>query len=204
MLKDSRFVIVDIDGTLFDSEKRYRKILRKVLNSNPNSFLSQFYFATLEGNRPGSIFGLREKLNNLTYVFFEKIDTKRPELFRGAREFLEKLREDEIKIFASTGSTIKRAERMMKGAKIFSFFELVLGRELPKAKHISIFANHLGLSIAKFSFNALYLGDEPIDMILAKRFGIYRIGITNTFDAEMLKKFGAEKVINNFEELIEL
>lgn len=204
MLKNFRFAIFDVDGTLFDSEKRYRQILRRVLNSTPNSFLSQLYFSSLEESRSGSIFGLRKKLNNLTYAFFEAIDSKRPKLFKGAREFLEKLSEDNIKIFASSGSTIERTERMMKRAGILKFFELVLGREIPKARHIPIFAKHLKMNLAKFSFDAFYLGDEPGDMVVAKRLGVYGIGINNTFNAELLRKFGAKKVVTNFEELAEL
>jgi phosphoglycolate phosphatase-like HAD superfamily hydrolase len=197
-------VILDLDGTIFDSKKVYRKVLKRALNSSSDSFLSQFYFSTLEENCSKSILGLREKLDNLIYVFFEQIDVQKPKMFKGAKEFLEKLNESNIKIFASTGSTIGKAERMMKKADIFKFFELVLGREIPKVKHICFFAKHLNMGVREFSHQAIYIGDEPMDMILAKRFGIYGIGITNTCSSQLLKKFGAEKIINNFKELIEI
>ena len=199
-----RFAIIDVDGTIFDNKKVYRKILKRVLNSNSDSFLSQFYFASLEGSRPGSIFWLRKKLNNLTYAFFEKIDIKRPKIFKGARKFLEKLNESNIKIFASTGSTIERIKRMMKRAKIFSFFELILGREILKAEHICLFAKHLNMDVSEFSRQVIYIGDEPTDMILAKKFGAYGIGITNTFSSRLLREFGAKKIISDFKELINL
>ena len=199
-----RSVILDIDGSVFDSKKIYRKILKRALNSGPDSFLNQFYFSTLEENRSKSILGLRERLDNLIYVFFEQIDVRKPKMFKGVREFLEKLNESNIKIFASTGSTIGKAAKMMKKADISQFFELILGREIPKVKHISFFAKYLNMSVREFSRQAIYIGDEPIDMILAKRFGIYGIGITNTFSSQLLEKFGAEKIVNNFKELIEL
>ena len=201
MSTESKIVVFDIDGTLLDTQKFLRWILEKCLGSNSDSFLSQIYFISLEENPPKSVLGL---INSLTYNLFDRIDSKRPKMFEGAKEFLEQLRENEVKIFGSTRSSSFRMKRILEKLQIFEFFELVLGKEFPKTKHIPIFANYLKLDINEFSSNALYIGDEIGDMILAERFGLYGIGITNTFSRPVLEKFGAKKTIANFKELTKL
>jgi len=201
VLIKSKIVVFDIDGTLLDSQKLLRWILEKCLGSNPDSFFSQLYFISLEENPSKSVFGV---MNSLTYNLFDRIDSKRPKMFKGAKEFLEQLRKNEVKIFGSTRSSSFRMKRILEELQIFEFFELVLGKEFPKTKHIPIFAEHLGLNINEFSSNACLFGDEIGDMIFAERFGLREIvAIINTFSAQMLKKFGAKKVIRSFEELME-
>jgi len=201
LLIKPKIVVFDIDGTLLDSQKFLRWILEKCLGSNHDSFFSQIYFMSLEENPPKSVLGL---INSLTYNLFDRIDSKRPKMFEGTKEFLEQLRENEVKIFGSTRSSSFRMKRILKELQIFEFFELILGKEFPKTKHIPIFADYLGVNINEFSSNAYLFGDEIGDMVLAERFGLYGIGITNTFSRPVLEKFGARKTITNFKELTKL
>lgn len=204
-MKKVEFVIFDIDRTLLNNKEIYGWILKRVLNSNPNSFFSKFYFTSLKENCLSSKIGLREKLDNLVYNFFQGIDLKRPKMFKGAKEFLYLLREDGVKIFGSTRSDNLRTKRALEKVGVFDFFELILGREFPKAKHISIFANYVGMSLARFSFKTFLIGDELGDMILGKGSKLLEvIGFTSTLNAELLVKYGADKTVSNFGELIDL
>lgn len=205
MLNKPKFVVLDIDGTLINSKKFYRRTLKKVLNSNHNFFFRQFYLAILkEEHCQKLVLALWEKLNILIYEIFDKLE-KSPPLFRGVRQFLEKLSENEVKVFASTaGSKSLKVKQKLEKLEILDFFEKVLGREIAKAEHTYLFAKYLNMDVREFSRHAIYVGDEPMDMILAKKFGIYGIGITNTFSDRMLREFGAKRVVANFEELIEL
>ncbi len=205
MLDEIESVILDIDGTLVNSKEFYRRTLKKVLNSNYNFFFRRFYLAILkEEHYQKLVLALWEKLNILIYEIFDKLE-KSPPLFRGVRQFLEKLSENEVKVFASTaGSKSLKVEQKLEKLGILDFFEKVLGREVAKAEHAYLFARYLNMDVREFSRHAIYIGDELMDMILAKKFGIYGIGITNTFSDRMLREFGAKMVINNFEELTEL
>ncbi len=204
-MKKVKFLIFDIDRTLLNNKDVYGWILERVLNSNPNSFLSKLYFTSLKEDCSSSKSRLREKLDNLVYIFFQGIDFKRPKMFKRAKEFLGLLRKDGVKIFGSTCSDNLRTKRVLGKVGIFDFFELILGREFPKVKHIPIFANYVGMSLARFSFNTFLVGDEIRDMILGKQFNLSEvIGFTNTHDAKLLVKYGADRTVNNFGELIDL
>lgn len=203
--RNFRFAIIDIDGTLIESRKFYRRALKKILDLNYNSLLRQFYLTILQEEYcPKLVLILWKKLNSLIYEIFEKFE-KSPGLFKGAREFLEKLSENQVKMFVSTaGSDSLRTEEKLEKLGILNFFEKVSGRELSKEEDINLFAEYLGIKRSEFCQKAFLIGDGIEDMLLARRLGIYGIGITNTFNAELLMEFGAKKVVTNFEELAEL
>ena len=175
----------------------YRKILRWILKSNLNFLLNQFYFNELKENHSKLTYKLKKKIDNLMCVFFEKIDIQTPEIFQEMRTFLKRLNQRKIKIFASTNSSVIKTEEKMKQTDILKFFELVLGRESSKINHVSLFAKHLNMDLKEFCDKTIYVGDEPIDILLAKKNKIYSIGVTNTIGNELLKKFGPDKIVKN-------
>ena len=187
------FAVFDIEGTLLNNKKLYRKIRKELFDLKIHSLLSRLYFKVFRGSC---------KVDGLIYDFFEGIDEKNPKLFNGVRPVLENFSERRIKLFASTGSKVLKAKEKLEQAGILGFFELVLGREIPKAGHIPLFACHLRVTLEEFSSKAVYIGDEPKDMFLAKRFGLYAIGVTNTVSERILKEAGADEVVENFEELM--
>jgi len=204
--KKGKFVIFDADGTLIDSREFYRGVLKKISDLNSSSLLRKFYLTILQKEFcPKLVLILWKKLNIFIYEISEKLEGP-PRLFKGVREFLEKLSENQVKMFVSTsGSKSLRIEQKLERLGILDFFEKVSGREFSKEEAIVSFAKHLGIEQSKFCKKAVFVSDGLEDMRLARRLGIrVIIGITNTFSARMLKKFGAEKVINNFKELAEL
>lgn len=198
-------IIFDADGTLMEGREFCRRLLKKILDLNSNSLLRQFYLTILQEKYcPKLVLILWKKLNILIYEISEKIE-RPPRLFEGVREFLEKMSENEVKMFVSTaGSKSLRIEQKLQKLGILNFFDMVLGREFTKEEHISLFAEHLGIKQNKFCKETLLISDGLEDMYLAWRLKIYPIGISSTFDAFLLKKFGAKKVFVNFKELAEL
>ena len=199
-MKKFRFAVLDFNGTLVDDTKLYRFLIGKFLFSNP--FLFKFYFSILKKDTPDLQGFLKREFKNLTYFFSEAIEIKEPEIFKGVRNFLTELRQKGIRIFLTTRSSRERTEKILKENGIFYFFELILSGEIPKREHIDILKGYTGLTSKQFSNCAFYLGDEPIDMCLAKEHSVLAIGITNTFDAKTLEKYGAEITIKDLTELI--
>jgi len=205
LLNELKIVIFDADGTLAKSRKFYRRALKKILDLSSNSLLRQFYLTILQEEYcPKIVLTLWKKLNFLIYEISEKLEGP-PRLFKGVREFLEKLSENQVKMFVSTtGSKSLRAEQKLQKLGILNFFEKVSGREFSKEEAIISFARHLGIEYSKFCKEAFFISDGLEDMLLAQRLGICGIGITNTFSSRMLKKFGAKEVVSSFGELINL
>jgi len=199
-LKKFRFAVLDFNGTLVDDTKLYRFLIGKFLFSNP--FLFKFYFSILKKDTPGLQGFLKREFRNLTYSFSEAVEVKESEIFKGVKGFLTELRQRKIKIFLTTRSSRMRTERILKENKLFYFFELILSGEIPKREHIDILKGYTGLTSKQFSNCTFYLGDEPIDMCLAKGHSILAVGITNTFNAKTLEKYGAEITIKDLTELI--
>ncbi|MBZ9572906.1 HAD-IA family hydrolase [Patescibacteria group bacterium] len=186
-LGDFRWAVVDLDGTLFDSKKLFRKVLKLL------AFLGLGFDSS----------GDNSSFENLAYRFFERIEGKNPRLFKGAREFLEKLKNSNVKILISTGSKLAIAERELDYAGV-DFFEIILGREIPKKEHLLSFTKELNISLERFASDTFFIGDQLFDMKLAKKYGIHGIGITNTVNRRRLIEAGAEKVVESFKQLIEL
>ncbi len=201
-MKKIHFAVLDFDGTLADSEKLYRFLLGKFLFSNP--FLFRFYFGVLEKDVSNLQSFFKKGFKNLAHSFYKIIETKEPEVFKGVKDFLTELKQKEIRIFLTTRSSRMKTEKILKENKLFYFFELILSGEIPKREHVDILKRYTGLTSKQFSNCTFYLGDEPIDMCLAKRHSVFPVGITNTFDAKTLRKYGAKIVISSIGELTEL
>ena len=216
-----RFGVIDVDGTLLDSKRLHRKVIRVCSQlSDRFDFLSQhdFLYAVssctlfsyscqrlpfLKGCK--KCLSVAARLDRLVLEFFNiiDIDSKGSRLFPGTREVLESLLAEGMELFATTVSQTKKTEERLKNAGILEFFTLVLGEDvLSKSEHVPYFAQHLGSNLRDFAPQSFYLGDSVHDMRLAKLSGLYGIGITNTVDAETLLRAGARGVITEWQELL--
>lgn len=201
-LKEFDLAIVDFDGTLVDSEKLYRFLLRKFLFSN--HLLFKLYFGTFRKNIADLQVCSQGEFKNFVYSLAEFIETKKPIFFKGVKDFLTELKRRRIKIFLTTRSSTRRTKRILKDNKLFYFFELILPGEIPKREHLYIIKKYNRLSARQFSKRAFYLGDEPMDMYLAKQHHLFGVGITNTFNSPVLKKYGAKLTIANIKKLTKI
>jgi phosphoglycolate phosphatase-like HAD superfamily hydrolase len=203
-----KYGIFDTDGTLIDNRKIYRWILPKIL---PFSFLdSELSLPTTGFPIPGwaKIFhripGLAKAVllaERLTLKLADFLDFFQPRLFEGTEEVLSQFEKRGLKLFATTGSKTQRAIDRLRDLGILEFFTLVIGSELPKKEHFKVFAQRVNLSLEDFAKEAFFISDSPIDLNLAKKSGIYSIGISTTFKPEYLFRAGAKKVISNLKEL---
>ncbi len=216
-----KFGIFDVDGTIFDNmalcadafleivkkynlpEKEVRKIYLETNGMNLNDQLKLVFRKC--GVKYDS--ALIEKLNK---SFFNLRDNSKEwqnaPLFPEIKILLAKLKQNGVKTFISSGSNTAEVEFRLKKSGILRYFALALGAEkIPKGVgHFEEFARYCGVSKKEFFKNAFLLSDGPNDMELAKKAGIFAVGITNTVNAEKLKSVGADIVISKAEELADI
>lgn len=218
--KKFKFGIFDVDGTLFDnmplcadaffeiiknfnfleSPEEMRKIYLETNGMNLNDQFKLFF------NKNGKKYdtALIAKLNkNFFSLRDNSLEWQNAPLFAGTELLVKTLRANGVKNFVSSGSNTDEVIFRLKKAGILEYFELVLGAEkiFKGLKHYAEFAKNTGISLQKFASQAFLASDGPNDMALAKKAGIYAIGITNTVSAEMLESAGANAVISSFSEL---
>lgn len=192
-MKDIKFVVLDVDGTIIDSKKTCRKIIKKIIS--PHSFFYYLYLKSFEGKLVPSIEKVIYKMIDLT--------ERRAKKFRGVSSFLKSLQDKNVKVFGSTRSSVKNIKKMLEEERILRFFYLIKGCELIKIKHIPYFAESLEMDLEDFCQQAIYVGDEPGDAHLAKKLNVTSALITNTFTEDQLKKFNTKgEIVKKLKELV--
>ena len=83
-------------------------------------------------------------------------------------------------------------------------FEIVMGGDLIEKgqKHIDHIAGSLNLSNETLASKACFIGDTKVDMEIAKKAGLFAIGITNTQTEGILRSGGADAIISSIEEVL--
>jgi phosphoglycolate phosphatase-like HAD superfamily hydrolase len=131
------------------------------------------------------------------------IDTRNPEMFPAIDEVLERLYAEDKNIFASTGGNTKVEEKYLRELGLSKFFRLIIGSDIAsKHNHIEYFAEDVSMSVSEFASKTCSIGDGPTELMIASRFGIYSIGITNTLNEVSLSRVGAKRVVSSFSELL--
>lgn len=218
-----KYGIFDADGTLFDNMPLCAEAFYEIIkNSNlPQSTkeIKRIYLETNGMNLNDQFklifnkYGVKYSdtlINKLNKDFFALRDNspkwQNAPLFPDTKKLLKILRKNSIRLFISSGSNTDEIIFRLKKAGIFEYFEIVQGAEkIPKGqKHIELFAKFCGLATQNFASQAFLISDGPNDMALAKKTGIFAIGITNTVSAKMLKSAGANAIINYLQKIIGL
>lgn len=203
----TKYAVMDVDGTIFDTMPVYEKIFAKILYEKckiPKE--KSMYFYKNSAGMP-VLEQFKEVLKNyscdvnlafeMRKELFKYTEADVP-LFPQAFESIKFLSvKRTLSLFASSGTQSFVLDERFKKAKIFDYFQMILGSEvIPKsAIHIEIFARVVKLPRKDFSARAIYIGDGPTDMKIAKECGIRAIGVATTVSAEKLREFGADAVI---------
>lgn len=216
-----KFGVFDVDGTLFDnmevSADAFSETIKKF--SLPEKETRKIYLET-NGMNLNDQFRLVFDKYKITYDntlvaklnkdFFASRDNweawQNAPLFPGIDSLLKTLKENNAKLFISSGSNAREIAFRLEKAGISKYFDLIMGGEkIPKgAEHIGQFADFCGLTPQNFASGAFLLSDGPNDMALARSAGIYAIGITNTVNAAKLKSAGANMIISSIKEIMNL
>lgn len=136
--------------------------------------------------------------------FFKISRQTKPLLFIGVKNVLQEIKKRELILIATSGSNTAELKNIFREHDLP--YDDCLGSDShPKGdKHISLMARYYNCSLSDFCKHAVYVGDGPTDMEIAKRNNIFAIGITNTVSAEKLTRAGAKEIITRFEEILDL
>ncbi len=214
MFKNLRYIIFDVDGTIFDSKKLYRYLLSAIFQfldtvgtKNKKDSLSAqlagypLYWYQVPFSFSEKPLLIKRMLDRAALEFLEITDLGQPKAYSGVKETLKTFYDNGITLLASTGSKTHKTCKRLETADIFNYFTLVIGSDmLPKIDHIPYFME----CYDDFIDQAIYVGDTPVDVYLANKYGVQSIGIANTVKPEMLIKSGTDVVIENLKELLSL
>ncbi|OGY80001.1 MAG: hypothetical protein A3B74_05070 [Candidatus Kerfeldbacteria bacterium RIFCSPHIGHO2_02_FULL_42_14] len=211
----TKYLITDVDGVVFDRMPLYtRNFSDLVAVFGISTEAAQRYYLHTSGApitqqfeevlKKHKISFSTQQLQTLVHDFFHLANGAEAPLFPGVRETFCKIQKAGCLIFATSGSRTPDLEVLFRGYEIPC--DLIIGSdEIPKGdQHIQRFAEFVDIPLPEFCRAAAYIGDGPHDMVIATRNKILAIGISNTVDHTHLRASGADVVIANIENLLEL
>jgi phosphoglycolate phosphatase-like HAD superfamily hydrolase len=210
-LADFRFAVFDVERTLINNQRVYGWILRLMPGTEESSYPCQSRTGT-KLLLPRHLCHILCHFPRLTYwldslllAFFnllERLERKEPSSCEGAEEILSELTKRGYLLFASSGNYTKKVRGLLEKKGMALYFTAILGAEkIPKTGHIPYFASLIGVSVEKFGRSCLVFGDSPSDVVIAKWYGAYPIGVSNS-NRTALKRIGAQEVISSLKEVI--
>jgi len=178
---DVKLVIFDLDGTLIDTAPDLYMAFCDTLKDygyQPPSYehfcrhIGGGAYGFLEPFLPPEI--LEEALQKLRSYYLTKYMFKESKPYGGILEVLEILKEKGFKLAVATNKITEGAVRVLKAAKMERYFDLIVGRDLPKEhkpspEHLLYINRQLKVE-PKFT---LMVGDRTDDILAAKQSGAF-------------------------------
>lgn len=203
-LSDFCFAIFDVEGTLIKSG--WVRILLQLLMRLEKWDKRKEFCSSWTGTKlllPRWLQQFFRRFPELTYRldilllgFFNLTEKGQKELYRGVKHFLLELNKMGFLIFASSGNNTKKTQELLENTGIAYHFTMIIGMEkIPKSEHIPHFAELLGIPVETFAENCLYFGDSPSDIIIARNWRVYAVGVEDSLNPTFLKKAGAKEII---------
>ena len=174
-------IIFDLDGTILDTAPDLYSALCDTL---------EFYgrekptFEEFKKHIGGGAFGFispflpkelwEEALQRLRTFYLERYLCKNTKPYEGIEELLSELEKRDVKLAVATNKITEGAVRVLKAFGFEKYFELVVGRDLPKEHkpsplHITYITDRLGVKLKK----TLVVGDRKDDILAAKNAGTF-------------------------------
>ncbi len=208
-----QYLILDSDGTLFDSMDTYTRIFSDTLNKPPFNVPVE---VTTDFYRQSAGRSLNEQyaemlrrygydvfhVDTLAREFFDEVERTEFRVFSDVQEVLPRLQQCKKSII--TGTNTGMTKRRLEKSGLLPFIDCVFGRDDETPNKTAAFAKLRELYGANFTENAVYVGDGTADMELAVQEHVIGIGRIGFFSEEQLRNAGAKDVINNFFGLEEL
>jgi len=207
-------VITDVDGVILNRMPMYGEVFSSLLSANfglDSGEAKNFFFSTAGSPLKDQLSGFLEKcsldftdfdINRLVSEFFSKTKRHPVLLFPNIHPVIREIREKCKTLSVTSGSNTAELISIFNEQRLP--YDIILGSdEIEKSReHIKKFAKYFATSLSQYCRTALYIGDGPVDMEIAKKCGIYAVGITTTVSREELFAAGADNVIDRIEEVL--
>jgi phosphoglycolate phosphatase len=211
-----KYIVSDLNGTLVDAMPIYTRVFCNVVKRHTGieSPRVAAYSIAATGIPWDEQFShilenhhmLKDKVPKMMDEFCTIIYDEKYSLFPGAEELLKLFKNKGYKVFITSGSGTGPMLKRLYEVGVFPYIDFLIGFDIYKKglKHIEMLAEKAGLPLEKFALQSVYFGDGPGDMRLAKEAGIFAIGVAQTVDAELLKKAGADLVIEKIGDALDI
>ena len=211
-----KYIVTDLNGTLVDAMPIYTRIFCDILkrradidspevaeysvSATGTPWDEQFAHVLAEHQRSSA------EARGLMDEFCDMVGREKYVLYPGVEELLKKFKGRGYKIFITSGSGTGAMIKRIYELGIYSYIDFLLGYDVYKKspKHIEMLAEVEGLSLQDFAKQAIYFGDGPGDMEIAKKCGLFAVGVAQTVDAERLKAAGADIVLGKIGEALDM
>lgn len=214
-----RAVIFDFDGTLYGDQRLWTELIQETLADFSIKVTAEQALEKARGMISNETFynisgiaialakdrGVQESDMNLRNQFLQKLDVIMDATGPGDElvQVLSDLRNKEIRMGIVTFQRLPRLQRRLEIWKLKQYFlSIVTPDHLAEFKPSPLpFIRAVG-ELGVEPRESLVVGDEPVDMIGAKKAGAFAIGLPNGFfSREELTRAGADRMINSLTDL---
>ena len=209
-------MVTDLNGTLIDAMPTYTRVFCDILKRRAgleSPEIAKFSVAstgTPWDEQFAAVLEMHQQpkgvVPEMMGEFCQLVSEEKYNLYPQVPELLAAWREKGCKILVTSGSATGAMIKRTCELGIFPAIEYVLGFDIYKKgpKHIEMLADKEGMTLAEFSEHAIYFGDGPGDMRIAKECGLFAVGVAQTVSPEKLTEAGADLVIEHIGEALEL
>ena len=212
-----KLIILDADGTIWDSEKDVFLAFNHTLKNNENKEITKEEFQKLAGLDLEEMFKCvlpkdKEILANeyvkkyREYYIDEGHYADETTLFENVKETLEKLKGQKFSMVIASGKPKRILDKMVEYFHL-NEFELVLGtgeshfKPKPDPEILNYIMHHLNVSKEE----AVMIGDTKADVMAGKNAGIDTIAVTYGYEKiDILRNVKPTYMIDNFKTLEEV
>ncbi|MEC4986731.1 MAG: HAD-IA family hydrolase [Oscillatoria sp. PMC 1068.18] len=203
-------ILLDLDGTLADTDPLHFKIWQKMLREYDLEIDSVFYKKNISGRQNQEI--IKDILPQLSVDAGEKLALEKERRFRelaasqlqrlaGLDKLLNWIEVSGLKKAVVTNAPRENAEFMLTALALKKVLPIViLGDDLPAGKPDPLPYNHAIALLDLTPDTVVAFEDSPSGIRAAVAAGIYTIGVATTHDRQFLSALGASLVIDDFTE----
>ena len=212
-------VIFDFDGVITDSEVLHLRSFNNVLGQYGIEITKKDYYKKYLGSSDLDCFRqLRsegklnlddEEIENLIKrknEDFEKLARTEGRLIAGVKDFLQKLKQNNITMAICSGSLLTEIMLILEEAGLQTFFDVIVsaeqvrtGKPAPEGFLLALQKLNKKSPEPVLAEHCIVIEDSYWGLEAARAAGMHTVAVTNSYDAEELKL--AEKIVTHLNEL---
>jgi len=212
-------VIFDFDGVITDSEVLHLRSFNNVLGQYGIEITKKDYYKKYLGSSDLDCFRqLRsegklnlddEEIENLIKrknEDFEKLARTEGRLIAGVKDFLQKLKQNNITMAICSGSLLTEIMLILEEAGLQTFFDVIVsaeqvrtGKPAPEGFLLALQKLNKKSPEPVLAEHCIVIEDSYWGLEAARAAGMHTVAVTNSYDAEELKL--AEKIVAHLNEL---